>query len=106
MKMFSTIAAAAMMTAAYVTYCGPVTSDVQKRLDQEIQTLTPDQRWRLDHRNSWFGQVLSLGSEADLENYPPSARERMIKHHAKTCMTFKNRIDKAIDALPPLVTTP
>jgi hypothetical protein len=93
-----------MMTSAYVAYCGPLTSDVQTKLDQEIQMLTPDQRWQLDQlKNSGYGDRLRIGSKYDLENYPPSAREMWIKYHVDACMDMEKRIDKA---LPPLATTP
>jgi hypothetical protein len=88
MKMLSAVS---MMAVAYVAYCGPLTSDVQTKVDQEIQALTPEQRWTLDRVHP-FDDWLRTGSVP--ENYHPYMRQDMIEIHAAACRDMEKDINK------------
>ena len=58
---------------AYSTYCQELPPDLRAKVDSELQTLTPDQRWRVERA---AGNPSPL-AERDVSNFPPSVREKM-----------------------------
>ena len=80
------------MAIAYSSGCGTLAPDIQTKIDNAVEALSPNARWHLGqmtHR----GTVLHRGSESDLENYRPSMRGKVREHHEKQCEILKTRIE-------------
>jgi hypothetical protein len=81
----------------YNTYCGDVSDDIRTKVSAAIQTLTPDERWRLEQgRVPGAQETLFRGSKPDLENYPPSRRAWLAENHANACQTYKTVIESKV----------
>jgi hypothetical protein len=80
------------MVIAYSSGCEPLAPDIQIKVDQAIEALSPNARWHLGemtHRGT------GLRSESDLEEYRASRRHRVHENHEKQCQVLKTQVEKS-----------
>ena len=78
-------ATALALAMAYSAYCGPLPEDVRTKVDNAMQTMTPDQRWLIEHQAGDIARGTGLTRYSNLLNYPPSVREGLAYAHKVTC---------------------
>jgi hypothetical protein len=80
------------MAIAYSSACETLPPDIQTKIDNAVEALSPNARVHLGqmtHR----GTMLQVGSESDLGNYRPSKRGRVREHHEKQCEVLRTQIE-------------
>ena len=80
------------MAIAYTSSCGPLAPDIQIKIDNAVEALSPNARWHLGemtHRGT------ALRSESDLGNYLVSRRHRVHENQEKQCEVLRTRVENS-----------
>ena len=80
------------MAIAYTSSCGQSDPDIQIKIENALEALSPNARWHLGemtHR----GTVLR--PESDLGNYRASRHHRVHENQEKKCQVLRTRVENS-----------
>jgi hypothetical protein len=80
------------MAIAYSSSCGQLAPDIQVKVDNAVETLSPNARWHLGEITQ---RGTALRSESDLENYRASRRHRVHENQEKQCQVLRTQIENS-----------
>ena len=80
------------MAIAYTSSCGQSDPDIQIKIENALEALSPNARWHLGemtHRGT------ALRSESDLGNYRVSRHHRVHENQEKQCEVLRTQVENS-----------
>jgi hypothetical protein len=78
------------MAIAYTSSCGSLAPDIQTKIDNAVEALSPNARWHL-------GEMTHRGTapESDLGNYRISRHHRVHENQEKQCQVLRTQVENS-----------